>query len=177
MNRPRLSLLFLILGCTTLALGIGLIVRAGGRGAPRTSEETAGSDSEALAQIAARLSAIERDGALRARPGVDPLPLREMVASAVAEELRNHAAANQPKLQEPPPATPQEAQRQTTASEAGRALLDRRLADRVWRADDARELRHLLVAMAPEDRDEVITTLTVAINKGLVRDEVDGPSF
>jgi hypothetical protein len=177
MNRPRLSFSYLILGSLTLALGIGLTLRAGTRPTPQGPAAAVAADREALALIAARLDAIERGGALGGHPALEPQPLRELVAGAVAEELRKSAANGPSVVQEPAAATPEEAQRRTAAFETGRTLVERRLAERVWRSDDAHELRHLLIRMAPEDREELMTNLAIAINKGLVRDEVDGISF
>jgi hypothetical protein len=183
MRRDTISLRSLILVVALLATAFGLVaVMVVARARPGARAETAAAAPElargdALREISARLASIEREAARRERAAVDPGALREIVGQAVAEQLRAAAGTGAPGAAAAPPPSAEDERRQIAAFDAGRALVDARLDARSWRASDAQALRHLLIAMAPEQRELTMTRITMAINRQDLRDEVDGPSY
>lgn len=64
---------------------------------------------------------------------------------------------------------------QSGAFEEGSTLLDSALHATRWQATDHHELKHLMARMAPAQREELMTRLALAINRGEVRDETRDP--
>jgi hypothetical protein len=102
--------------------------------------------------------------------GVDMAQLRGAIRDVLREELRTAlppvdrpAAAPEP-AEAPPPTT-----EQTAAYNEARALVDRGMAGGTWDSDRGMTLRGLLAVVTVEQRDELLHTLTPALNSGAVR--------
>ena len=187
-RQPPSTGAFVLLSGVTVALAIALAVRvgaftrahAGARPAPTGEAGDSAEDGEAtLREISTRLASMERDAARRERAAVDPGTLRDIVSQAVADQLQSQRNQGPPGTTTAGAAatTAEERNRQAAAFDVGRTLIDARLAARVWRPSDAREIRRLLIAMAADQREEIMSKLTVAINSQELRDEVEGASY
>jgi hypothetical protein len=97
--------------------------------------------------------------------------LREELTAALAPRAAPEAA--DAPTDEPPAPTPDN----DAAAARGRALVDAARRARRWTQDDATGLRAQLRAMTEEQRDEVLTALLPAINRGDVTMAFRGRPF
>jgi len=167
-----------LLTCGLLALVGSLGFAAGRATAPRATDEAVlgelARQRELLEEHIAQPPQVRCAVGTAATGSLDEAGLRTVLVQTLREELGTHGGhPAKPEPPEPPP-PPLEA---VAAHQEGLRRVDAALGARQWSEEDARVLRRLLGAMTDDQREEVISRLSVSINAGRLDVQVQGMPF
>ena len=127
-------------------------------GAAPAASRTAGSSARTLDQR--QLDAIRR-------------AVRDEVNAAIAERDAEHSAEEPPAADESTPETPGN----LAAAASAQALVEAARRSRRWKREDAASLRSAIAKMNAAQRDEILSTLIPAVNRGEIKPDYPGFLF